>query len=228
MCLNTIKRDWRAVFERDPAARVFGGSVLVALAYAGFQAILCHRLTHVLHAQWKIPILPRLLSHWARFFTGVEIHPGARIGPGVFIDHGMGVVIGETAVLGQNVTLYQGVTLGGVGYQTGKRHPTIGDNVTIGAGAIVLGNIEIGDNVTIGAGSVVVKSVPGNCTVVGVPGAIVRRKGEKVPSIKLDHADLPDPVADRLILIQKEIEAIEHHIHMFKKETKIRSQNSKG
>ncbi len=220
MVLQTITRDWKAVFERDPAARVFGGSLLVLLSYAGFQAILCYRLAHILHARLKIPVLPRLFSQGARFFTGVEIHPGAIMGPGLFIDHGMGVVIGETTVIGENVTLYQGVTLGGVGYQTGKRHPTIGNNVTIGAGAIVLGNIVIGNNVTIGAGSVVVKNVPDDCTVVGVPGVIVRRAGEKVSSIKLDHADLPDPVAERLSLIQKEIESIEHHIHMFKKETK--------
>ena len=212
------------MFERDPAARVFGGSLLVLLSYAGFHAILCYRLAHFFHADLKIPVIPRLFSQLARFFTGVEIHPGAKIGPGIFIDHGMGVVIGETTVIGQDVTLYQGVTLGGVGYQIGKRHPTIGNNVTIGAAAIVLGNIEIGNNVTIGAGSVVVKSVPDNCTVVGVPGVIVRRKGEKVRSIKLDHADLPDPVAERLSLIQKEIQAIEHHIHMYKKETKQRSE----
>ncbi len=225
MFWNTLKRDWKAVFERDPAARVLGGSIVVFFSYAGFHAILWHRLAHFLHAKLKMPVLPRLLSQLARFCTGVEIHPGATIGSGIFIDHGMGVVIGETTLIKENVTLYQGVTLGGVGFEIGKRHPTIGNNVTIGAGGIVLGNIMIGDNVTIGAGSVVVKSVPDNCTVVGVPGVIVRRKGEKVPSIKLDHADLPDPIAERLSLIQKEIDAIEHHIHMFKKETRLRSGN---
>ena len=179
--LQTLSRDWKAVFDRDPAARVFGGSLLVLLSYAGYHAVLCHRLSHFLYVTLRIPVLPRLFAQLARFFTGVEIHPGAQIGEGIFIDHGMGVVIGETAVIGKDVTLYQGVTLGGVGYETGKRHPTIGNNVTIGAGAIVLGNISIGNNVTIGAGSVVVKPVPDNCTVVGVPGVIVRREGEKVP-----------------------------------------------
>ncbi len=223
MFWGTLKKDFQAVFQRDPAARVFGGALLVLLSYSGYQAVLCYRLNHCLLAKLKIPMLPRLISQFARFITGVEIHPGATIGSGFFIDHGMGVVIGETSVIGENVTMYQGVTLGGVGHETGKRHPTIGNNVTIGAGAIVLGNISIGNDVAIGAGSVVVKPVPDDCTVVGVPGVIVRRGGAKVQSLALDHADLPDPIADRLGLIQKEIEAIEHHIHMFKKENKLSS-----
>ncbi len=224
---ETIRQDWKAIFDRDPAARVWGGTLIVLLSYPGFHAVFWHRILHVLHARWKVPIFPRLLSQVVRFFTGIEIHPGATIAPGFFIDHGMGVVIGETSVIGRNVTLYQGVTLGGVGHETGKRHPTIGDNVTIGAGAIVLGNIVISNNVNIGAGSVVIKPVPDNCTVVGVPGVIVRRKGMKVSSVvKLDHADLPNPIAERLALLQKEIDAIEHHVHMFKKEHKINTADS--
>ncbi len=213
MILNTLTRDWKAVFERDPAAKVFGGGIIVLLSYAGYHAVLMHRLNHFLHATCRIPVIPRLLSQLARLLTGVEIHPGAKIGPGIFIDHGSGVVIGETAVLGEDVTLYQGVTLGGVGHQMGKRHPTLGDRVTVGAGAIVLGNIVVGNDASIGAGSVVIKPVPEKCTVVGVPGAIVRRKGEKIQT-ESDHALLPDPVAERLKFIQKEIDAIEQHLHM--------------
>jgi len=159
----------------------------------------------------------RLISQINRFLTGIEIHPGARIGQGVFIDHGMGVVIGETAVIGDNVTLYQGVTLGGTGKEKGKRHPTVGNNVVIGAGAKVLGNITIGDNVKIGAGSVVLRSVPPNCTVVGVPGKIVVRGSKKVADaqiseVDLRHNELPDPVADMLLSLQLQIQRLERRI----------------
>ena len=157
---HDIRRDYKAVFERDPAVR---NGFEVVFAYSGFHAILMHRINHFL---WKIkiPVIPRLLSHIARFLTGIEIHPGAKIGAGFFIDHGMGVVIGETAEIGENVTLYQGVTFGGTGKEKGKRHPTLGNNVVIGAGAKILGAITIGDNVTIGANSVVLKSIPANST----------------------------------------------------------------
>lgn len=219
---ETLKADYKAVFARDPAARGWAGVVEVILCYSGFHAIVCHRLIHFLHAELGIPVIPRVLAQIVRFFTGVEIHPGAKIGKGFFIDHGMGVVIGETTEIGDNVTLYQGVTLGGVGYILGKRHPTIGNNVTIGSGAKVLGNITIGNGVQIGAGSVVIKSVPEDCTVVGIPATIVRRKGEKVPSLQLDHADLPDPIAERLSLIQREIDCIDDHIKCFREECKIR------
>ncbi len=199
-------QDFKACFERDPAARFFE----VMLLYPGLHAVVFHRFNHVLH-RLRIPFIPRLLSQLVRFFTGVEIHPGATIGPGFFIDHGMGVVIGETAEVGKNVTLYQGVTLGGTGIQKGKRHPTLGDNIVVGAGAKVLGNIKIGNNAKIGAGSVVIHSVPDNCTVVGVPAEIVRKDGERV-TINLDHGDLPDPVKElkhQLRTLQRELEKFE-------------------
>lgn len=154
--LNTLKSDIKAIFERDPAAR---NLLEVLLCYPGLHAIFCYRITHWLYCL-GIPILPRLTSHLVRFLTGIEIHPGARIGKGVFIDHGMGVVIGETARIGNYSLIYQGVTLGGTGKQMGKRHPTLGTNVIVGAGAKILGNIQIGDRVLIGAGSVVLRNVP--------------------------------------------------------------------
>jgi len=173
-----------------------------------------HRINHLLY-RLKIPVLPRFLSQLARFFTGIEIHPGAKLGPGFFIDHGMGVVIGETTETGKDATLYQGVTLGGTGRERGKRHPTLGDNVVIGAGAKVLGNIRLGNNVKVGAGSVVVHSVPDNCTVVGVPAEIVRKEGKKISEINLDHGDLPDPLKalkNRIRGLQKEIETLEDQL----------------
>lgn len=213
--LETFWSDFRACFERDPAARSPLGFLEVIFTYSGFHALLAHRFTHFLHRKLRIPVIPRILSQLVRFLTGVEIHPGADIGPGFFIDHGMGVVIGETAEIGSNVTIYQDVTLGGTGIERGKRHPTLGNNVVVGAGAKVLGNIKIGDNVKIGAGSVVVHSVPDNCTVVGVPAEIVRREGRKTPSLTLDHGDLPDPVEElkqRIRTLQKEVEALEEEI----------------
>jgi len=179
--IAALVQDYKAIFERDPAARSLFGWLEVVLTYSGFHAILSHRICRTLH-KWKIPLLPRIISQITRIFTGVEIHPGAHIKGGFFIDHGMGVVIGETTDVGHNVTLYQGVTLGGTGKDTGKRHPTLKDNVVVGAGAKILGNIEIGNNVKVGAGSVVVRSIPDNCTVVGVPGMIVRREG-KLPDM---------------------------------------------
>ena len=213
--LDTLKRDFQACFERDPAARTPFGFFEVLLTYSGYHALLAHRLNHFLHAALHIPLIPRVLSQAVRFLTGVEIHPGAKIGPGFFIDHGMGVVIGETTEIGENVTLYQGVTLGGTGTERGKRHPTLGNNVVVGAGAKVLGNIKIGNNVKIGAGSVVVHSVPDYCTVVGVPGEIVRREGPQAPTLTLDHGDLPDPVEElkeRIRLLQKEVETLERQV----------------
>ncbi|MEL6250272.1 MAG: serine O-acetyltransferase, partial [Cyanobacteria bacterium J06627_15] len=174
--LDTLKADFQIIFERDPAAR---SRLEVLLCYPGLQALLLHRIANRLWQQ-NLPLIPRVLSHIARFLTGIEIHPGATIGQGVFIDHGMGVVIGETAILGDYVLIYQGVTLGGTGKETGKRHPTLGNNVIVGAGAKVLGNITIGNNVRIGAGSVVLRDVPSDCTVVGVPGRVVYRSGERV------------------------------------------------
>ena len=210
--LKTLYRDFRSALDNDPAARGFWGAVEVLFTYAGFHAIIAHRIAHLLH-RMGIPFLPRLLSQIARFITGVEIHPGAQIGEGFFIDHGMGVVIGETAIVGNDCVLFQGVTLGGTGKETGKRHPTLGNNVMVSAGAKVLGNITIGDNCKIGAQAVVLKNVPSNCTVVGVPGRVVVRDGVKVQKgVDLQHSDLPDPIAERLMLLQKEIDCIHEHL----------------
>ncbi|MEK6560316.1 MAG: serine O-acetyltransferase [Nitrospirota bacterium] len=205
---ENIKKDLYAVFERDPAA---SGKIEVFLTYPGFHALLLHRVAHWL---WKrdVPVLPRVISHFSRFLTGIEIHPGARIGSYFFIDHGMGVVIGETTVIGNNVTLFQGVTLGGTGKEKGKRHPTLGNNIVVGVGAKVLGNIVIGDNVKIGANSVVLESVPPDSTVVGVPGRVVKQGGRRLTENMLDHVHLPDPVADRLERIEMELEEIKKQI----------------
>lgn len=206
-----IYRDFKACFERDPAACTPFGFLEVIFLYPGFHAIFLHRINHFLH-RLKIPFFPRLLSQTARLFTGIEIHPGAKIGPGFFIDHGMGVVIGETTEIGENATLYQGVTLGGTGNERGKRHPTLGNNVVVGAGAKVLGNIRLGNNVKVGAGSVVVHGVPDNCTVVGVPAEIVRKEGKRVSACDLEHGDLPDPLKalkNRIRSLQKELDLLE-------------------
>lgn len=197
-----------AALSRDPAAR---SRWEVLLLYPGVHVLVCHRLAHRLWRR-RVPFLPRLISQLARALTGIEIHPGATIGRGLFIDHGMGVVIGETAVVGANVTLFQGVTLGGTGKQTGKRHPTIGDNVVVGGGAKVLGNLTIGDNVQIGANAVVIRDVPANSVVVGVPGRIVRHEGRAFPGINLDHTALPDPLAQALEKLQHEIDLIEDQL----------------
>ncbi|MDD5645483.1 MAG: serine O-acetyltransferase [bacterium] len=198
----------RTIKERDPAAR---NAFEIILTYSGFHAVALYRMAHFLYGL-KIPVLPRFISQFAKFITGIEIHPGAQIAKGFFIDHGMGVVIGETAVIGENCTLFQGVTLGGTGKERGKRHPTLGRNVVIGAGAKVLGNIIIGDNSYVGANAVVLKDVPPDSTVVGIPGTVVKEKGKKVTGINLDHIHLPDPIAERLSLLQKEIEHIEREI----------------
>jgi serine O-acetyltransferase len=172
----------KTVKERDPAAT---SALEVLLLYPGLHALVFYRISHKLW-QWKVPIIPRWFSQTARLFTGIEIHPGAQIGKSFFIDHGMGVVIGETAIVGDNVLLYQGVTLGGTGKETGKRHPTLGNNVVVGAGAKILGNINIGDNSYIGANAVVIKDVPSNSTVVGIPGRITKQEGRKI-DMELDH-----------------------------------------
>lgn len=204
--LSKLGADFRIIFERDPAARNW---LEVLFCYPGLQALLFHRLAHWLH-YIGVPFLPRLISHTARFLTGIEIHPGATIGQGVFIDHGMGVVIGETAIVGDYALIYQGVTLGGTGKQTGKRHPTLGENVVVGAGAKVLGNIHIGNNVRIGAGSVVLRDVPTDCTVVGVPGRIVYRSGVRVAP--LEHNNLPDSEAEVIRALVNRIESLEQQI----------------
>ncbi|MBC7197228.1 MAG: serine O-acetyltransferase [Deferribacterales bacterium] len=202
--LKTLREEIDTIFERDPAAR----SVLeVIFCYPGFHAILFHRVANWLWRK-EFYFLGRFVSHLGRFFTGIEIHPGAKIGKNFFIDHGMGVVIGETAEIGDNVTIYHGVTLGGVSLNKGKRHPTIGNNVVIGSGAKILGPFKVGDNSKIGSNSVVVKEVPPNSTVVGIPGRIV--SGDK--KVDFDHSNLPDPVAkaieciiDRVVSIEKEL-----------------------
>lgn len=209
--------DIKAIFDRDPAATSYAE---VIFTYSGLHALVAHRIAHYLKTL-KVPFIPRFISQVARWITGIEIHPGALIGKGFFIDHGMGVVIGETAVVGDNVTLFQGVTLGGTGKEKGKRHPTIGDNVVIGAGAKVLGNIKIGNNVMVGANSVVLREVPDDSTVVGVPGRIARRRGSRLPlGINLEHSSLPDPLAKALERLQHEIDHIEQEIEDFHEEKK--------
>ncbi len=202
--LIIFKKEVDAVFDRDPAARNY---LEVVLLYAGLQALVMHRIAHALYRA-RIPFLPRWLSQVSRFFTGIEIHPAAQIGDGLFIDHGMGVVIGETSVIGKNVTLYQGVTLGGTGKEKGKRHPNIGDDVVVGAGAKVLGNITIGENSYIGANAVVLKDVPPNATVVGVPGHITRQDGKKIDRL-LDHIHVLDPLTQSLEELEKRVKELE-------------------
>lgn len=197
---KVLKEDVDIIFEQDPAARSY---LEVILTYSGLHAIWSHRLAHGFYKR-KFYFIARVISQISRFFTGIEIHPGARIGRRLFIDHGMGVVIGETCEIGDNVTLYQGVTLGGTGKEKGKRHPTVKDGALIATGAKVLGSITVGEDARIGAGSVVLKDVPPNSTVVGIPGRIVVQNGRKVEK-DLNHRNLPDPVADRLQSMEKEI-----------------------
>jgi serine O-acetyltransferase len=198
---TTIKADLQAIFDRDPAAT---STLEVVLTYAGFHALLAYRISHWLQS-CGVPLFPRAISQVARWLTGIEIHPSAKIGTGFFIDHGMGVVIGETAEIGDYVTLFQGVTLGGTGKERGKRHPTLGNHVVVGAGAKILGGIRIGDNVKIGANSVVLKNVPPNSTVIGVPARIIKSKGERLPDATMDQVDLPDPIIDRFIALEQEM-----------------------
>ena len=209
--INTIKSDIAIIRERDPAAR---GILEIFLCYPGFQAIFLHRFTHKL---WnlKLPLIPRVLSQINRTITGIEIHPGARIGRKVFIDHGMGVVIGETAEIGDNCLLYQGVTLGGTGKNHGKRHPTLKENVVVGAGAKVLGSITVGANTRIGAGSVVVRSVQGNSTVVGIPGRVVHQSGVKINP--LAHSALPDAEANVIRNLMDRIDTLENQLNRLQK-----------
>ncbi|ARI75420.1 serine O-acetyltransferase [Halobacillus mangrovi] len=196
-----LKEDVNVVFDQDPAARTY---IEVILTYSGLHAIWGHRVAHACFKR-KFFFLARIISQISRFFTGIEIHPGAKIGKRFFIDHGMGVVIGETCEIGDNVTIFQGVTLGGTGKEKGKRHPTLLDNSLVATGAKVLGSITIGENSKVGAGSVVLHDVPNNSTVVGIPGHVVIQDGKKVRKKDLDHHKLPDPVYDRLNHLEKEI-----------------------
>lgn len=207
------REDIDAICQRDPAVK---SRAEAALLYSGFHAIMAYRLAHKLYE--KEHYTPaRFVSQSARFLTGIEIHPGATIGKGLFIDHGSGVVIGETTIIGDNCTLYQGVTLGGTGKDTGKRHPTLGNNVMVGAGAKVLGNFTVGDGAKIAAGAVVLGPVPENSTAVGIPAHIVRRAGKKVDPIDLDQVHIPDPVSQelcnvtrRMIELEKKVAALEN------------------
>ena len=204
--LTAVRTDLAIIKERDPAAR---GLLEILLCYPGFQALVLHRISHRLW-NWGLPLLPRLLSQFTRSLTGIEIHPGARIGHGVFIDHGMGVVIGETTEIGNRCLLYQGVTLGGTGKDHGKRHPTLAENVVVGAGAKVLGAIEVGANTRIGAGSVVVRDVESNSTVVGIPGRVVHQSGVRINP--LAHSALPDAEADVIRNLMERIDQLENQV----------------
>lgn len=210
---EALRRDVRTVLERDPAAR---SPLEVLLCYPGVHALALHRLAHrVWNRGWTT--LARFISHVARFLTGIEIHPAARLGPGLFIDHGLGVVIGETAEVGENVTILQGVTLGGTSLKREKRHPTLGDNVVVGAGAKIIGALKIGDGSRIGAGSVVVREVPPNSVVVGVPGRVTYRDGQKVGGIDLNQGDLPDPVAKAIEQLMDRIRALEAEVESLRR-----------
>jgi len=225
---KTIVADFKSCMENDPAARGFGGALEVIFTYAGFHAVTLYRIAHFLHTRLRIPFFPRALSQLTRFLTGIEIHPGAQIGHGIFIDHGMGVVIGETAIVGDGCVLFQGVTLGGTGKETGKRHPTLGNNVMVSAGAKVLGNINIGDNVKIGAQAVVLKDVPPNCTVVGVPGRIAIREGQRISrGVDLDQVNLPDPIMERLESLQKEIASLHQEIEEYRRQEQEHHQQDR-
>ncbi|MEK4427508.1 serine O-acetyltransferase [Solibacillus sp. FSL K6-1523] len=209
-----IKEDIDNIFENDPAARsVFE----VVLTYSGLHAIWSHRIAHWFFKR-KLFFFARVISQVSRFFTGIEIHPGAKIGRRFFIDHGMGVVVGETCEIGNDVTIYQGVTLGGTGKEKGKRHPTLEDGVLVATGAKVLGSITVGENSKIGAGSVVLKEVPPNATVVGIPGKVVMIDGVRTGAKKLDHQNIPDPVGDRCDSLEKTIQKLQLEISNLKKE----------
>lgn len=206
--INKIKEDIKVIYEKDPAATNLAE---VLFCYPGLQALISHRIAHKL-AYWGVPFIPRFISYLTRIITGIEIHPKAQIGNRFFIDHGEGVVIGETTIIGDDVLIYQQVTLGGTGNEHGKRHPTIGNNVIIGAGAKVLGNITIGDNTRVGAGSVVVDDVPEHCTVVGVPGRVVQQKFMNPDGI-LMHNRIPDPIKCEINRLKYEVQELKEYIN---------------
>lgn len=218
---KTIKEDIEVVFDQDPAAKSY---LEVILTYSGLHAIWAHRIAHWFYRK-RLYFIARLISQISRFFTGIEIHPGAKIGKRLFIDHGMGVVIGETCEIGDNVTIYQGVTLGGTGKEKGKRHPRVKDNALIASGAKVLGNITIGENAKIGAGAVVLKDVPPNSTVVGIPGRVVVQDGKRVNK-NLDHGNLPDPVLDMIKSLQNEVHKLRQEVNELQQELQERSKEN--
>lgn len=209
MFFKKIRYDINAVLERDPAAR---SAIEVLLLYPGIKAVIFHRVAHFFYKH-NFKFIARMISQFARFWTGIEIHPGATIGCGLFIDHGMGVIIGETTVIGDDCTIYQGVTLGGTGKEKGKRHPTIGNNVMVGSGAKVLGPFTVGDNSKIAAGAVVLSEVPPNSTCVGVPARIVKREGVRIPECAdLDQVTIPDPIAMQICTLSVHIAGLEKRI----------------
>lgn len=223
-----LKEEYEVIKERDPSVK----SMMEVLLYPTFKAMHSYRRAHRHYLKGHY-FLARLISQRAARRTGIEIHPGATIGKGFFIDHGSGVIIGETAIVGDNVTLYQGVTLGGTGKETGKRHPTLGDNVMVSAGAKVIGSFKVGDNSKIGAGSVVIEEVPPNCTVVGVPGRVVKRNNLKVPQSDMDHVHLPDPVKEDIMVLQQEnselvnrVLQLEQELKNLKKSSGFRKENA--
>ena len=215
---KSIKEDMQAIREQDPAAK---NMLEIFICYPGLHSLILHRFAHWFYRR-SMPIIARLISQVNRFFTGIEIHPGAKIGKGLFIDHGSGVVIGETTEIGDYVTIYQGVTLGGTGKEVGKRHPTIGNNVLISAGAKILGSITIGNNVKVGAGSVVLNPVPDNCTVVGIPGKIIIQDGTKIPRNDLDQY-FSDPMVEVIKDLQLRIGQLEKQLAV-KKAAKTEDQ----
>ena len=214
--IDNIKAEIQSVKDRDPAAH---SSLEIILTYSGLHAVLMYRAAHWLYVK-KHGILARVVSQFARFLTGIEIHPGAKIGKGLLIDHGSGVVVGETAEIGDNCLLYQGVTLGGTGKDHGKRHPTLGNNVMVGSGAKILGPFKVGDGAKIAANAVVLEEVPPNCTAVGVPARIVRRNGKKMQSgcDDLDQIHIPDPVAQELCQTKQQIAGLEQRIAQLEKQ----------
>ena len=206
--ITQLKEDIQTIYEKDPAA---DNILEVLFCYPGLHALILHRIAHKLR-YWGLPVIPRMISYISRIITGIEIHPGARIGRKFFIDHGMGVVIGETTYIGDNVLIYQGVTLGGTGKEHGKRHPTLGDNVIVGAGAKILGNLTIGENSRIGAGSVVVENVPENSTVVGIPGRVVNQS--IIVDGQLQHNRMPDPIKCQLNRLTYEVKEIKEQLNI--------------
>jgi len=216
--LSRIKEDIKSAIEKDPAAK---NAIEVFFCYPGLHALWFHRIAHFFYTQ-KMYFIARVISHIARFLTGIEIHPGAKIGRRVFIDHGMGVVIGETAEIGDDVLIYKGVVLGGTSLQKGKRHPTIGNSVVIGSNACVLGPIKIGDGAKIGSGSVVIKDVPPGATVVGVPGKVVEKKTADKLALDFEHGNLPDPIADVVKIILKMQHELEQRLEVLEKDHNIK------
>ena len=221
--MSYIKEEIQVIRERDPAIK----SNMEVFLYPSFKAILHYRVAHKLYLK-KHYFLARWISQKAVRKTGIEIHPGATIGKGLFIDHGSGVIIGETAELGDNVTLYQGVTLGGTGKEKGKRHPTLEDNVMVSAGAKIIGSFRIGENSKIGAGSVVLKEVPANCTVVGVPGRIVKNNDVRVPRMDLDQVHLPDPISTDITLLQADNRRLHEQVEKLQKQLKTLTENQES